>query len=845
PAHPRHALPSVPMASPPPSVSPHRRELKLRQEFVDRVRFARSKNPSTATPWDRFVALSLAVRDQIALRWIETQRTYYERDVKRAHYLSAEYLLGRALRSNLYALGMQDEYRKVLGEIGIDLDELFEQESDAGLGNGGLGRLAACFLESLATLSLPGMGYGIRYEFGIFEQAIRNGYQVERADEWLKFGNPWEFARPEYTVPVGFGGHTMHVPNESGGFKIIWKPSTKVIGVPYDTPIAGYMSNTVNTLRLWAARADQEFDFSLFNAGDYLRAVEEKNHSEVISKVLYPNDSFEIGRELRLKQEYFFVACSIHDIVWRYKKSHRDFSKFSDKVAIQLNDTHPAVAIAELMRVLVDENQMEWEDAWKQTVAAFGYTNHTLLPEALERWPATLFQRLLPRHFELIGEINRRFMREVMSLFPHSPQHMARMSIISEGPEREVRMAHLAVVGSHSVNGVAKLHSELIQTQLLKDFHALYPERFNNKTNGVTPRRWLLECNPGLASLITERIGEGWATELERLKGLEPFADDPEFRTRLRTIKMENKLSLAGLIYDLVKLRVDPQSMYDVQIKRLHEYKRQHLAALHAVTLYLRAKRGENVQPRTILFGAKAAPGYRRAKLIIKLIHAIADIVNADKRQTAVRVAFLPNYRVSLAERIIPAADLSEQISTAGMEASGTGNMKLAMNGALTIGTLDGANIEIRDAVGEENFFLFGLTADEVLARRAERYDGRRALEGQPLLAEAVELIRGGFFCPEEPQIFAPLIEDLLGFDPYLVLADFASYAAVQAKVDVAFGHADDWTRMAALNIARVGQFSSDRTINEYARDIWGVEPCRITSLRDPSLVPDSGPDPV
>jgi len=830
------------LSQPPPGL---RHELTLRQGFVDRVRYARSKNPSTATPWDRFVALSLAVRDQLVERWIETQRTYHERDVKRAYYLSAEYLLGRALRSSLHALDMYDQYEKVLADIGVDLGELIEQEPDAGLGNGGLGRLAACFLESLATLSLPGMGYGIRYEFGIFEQAIRNGYQVERADEWLKFGNPWEFSRPEYTVPVGFGGGTMHVPSENGGFKVLWKPETKVVGVPYDTPIAGYRSNTVNTLRLWAARADQEFDFSLFNAGDYLRAVQEKNHSEVISKVLYPNDSFEIGRELRLKQEYFFVACSIHDIVWRYKKGQPDFSAFADKVAIQLNDTHPAVAIAELMRVLVDEHQLEWGDAWKQTVGAFGYTNHTLLPEALERWPAGLFQRLLPRHFEIIGEINRRFLREVMSHFPHSPAHLSRMSIISDGPEKEVRMAHLAVVGSHSVNGVAKLHSELIQTQLLKDFFALYPERFNNKTNGVTPRRWMLECNPGLASLITERIGDGWVTELDRLIGLEPHADDPEFRTRLRTIKMENKLALAKLVYDLVKLRIDPQSLFDVQIKRLHEYKRQHLAALHAVTLYLRAKRGENVQPRTLIFGAKAAPGYRRAKLIIKLIHAIADTVNADKRQSAIRVLFLPNYRVSLAERIIPAANLSEQISTAGMEASGTGNMKLSMNGALTIGTLDGANIEIRDAVGAENFFLFGMTADEIAARREERLTGARSLEPSPLLAEAVELIREGFFCPEEPGIFNPLIDDLLGYDPYMVLADFAAYAKVQAEVDDAFRHTDDWTRKAAFNIARVGGFSSDRTIREYASEIWGIESQPITSLRDPSLVPNADPDPV
>jgi starch phosphorylase len=819
-------------------------DLELRKRFVDRLRFSRSKNPSTATGFDRFMALSLAIRDQIVERWIETQRTYYERDVKRAYYLSAEYLLGRTLRSNLQALGLFDDYRRMLTEIGIDIDELLEQEPDAGLGNGGLGRLAACFLESLASLSLPATGYGIRYEFGIFEQAIRGGYQVERSDEWLKFGNPWEFARPEYTVPVGFGGHVMHVPRDGGGYTVLWKPATKVHGVPYDTPVAGYRSNTVNTLRLWAARADQEFDFSLFNAGDYLRAVEEKNASEVISKVLYPNDSFEQGRELRLKQEYFFVACSIHDIVWRHSKQHSSFIGLSEKVAIQLNDTHPAIAIAELMRVLVDERNLDWDDAWKETVGCFGYTNHTLLPEALERWPATLFMRLLPRHYEIIVEINRRFLREVTTVFPHNTQLASRMAIVSEGHHKEVRMAHLAVVGSHSVNGVAKLHSELIKTHLLSDFFELYPERFNNKTNGVTPRRWLLDCNPSLAGLITERLGtDAWVTELDRLKGLEAHADDAEFRTRLRTIKMENKLSLAKLVFDLVKLRVDPQSMFDVQIKRLHEYKRQHLAALHAITLYLRARRGEDVTPRTLIFGAKAAPGYKKAKLIIKLIHSIAEVVNADKRQSAVRIAFLPNYRVSLAERIIPAADLSEQISTAGMEASGTGNMKLSMNGALTIGTLDGANIEIRDAVGAENFFLFGLTAEEVLAKRAERYEGHRALAGQPILAEALELIKEDFFCPEEPGLFEPLLGDLLGFDQYMVLADFAEYAKVQGEVDAAFRLTDAWARKAALNIARVGVFSSDRTIREYASDIWRIEPCRIDQVRDPALVPDVEPD--
>ncbi len=804
----------------------------LRRAFLDHVQFSRSKNPRTATAFDRYMALSLASRDRLVERWIETQRTYYENDVKRAYYLSAEFLLGRALTANLEALGIYDEYASILKDLGIDIEELFEQEPDAGLGNGGLGRLAACFLESLATLCMPGQGYGIRYEFGIFEQAIRNGYQVERADEWLKFGNPWEIGRPEYTVPVGFGGHTLTVPNDRGGFSVIWQPASRIVGVPYDTPIAGFRTNTVNTLRLWAARSDQEFDFALFNEGDYLHAVESKNASEVISKVLYPNDSFEKGRELRLKQEYFFVACSIHDIVWRYKRTHKGFEDFSSKVAIQLNDTHPAIAIAELMRVFIDEEHVGWDEAWKQTVASFGYTNHTLLPEALERWPMGLFGRLLPRHLEIIQEINRRFLRVVMDHFPQSGRHLAEMAIVSDGKDPEVRMAHLAVVGSHSVNGVAKLHTDLIKSHLLADFYAVYPERFNNKTNGVTPRRWILTCNPTLAALVTEKLGPSWTSNLDRIAEFEPFLAEPDTIQRLAKIKQGNKALLAKIIRDKVNLTVDPASIFDCQIKRLHEYKRQHLAALHAITLYMRAKRGEAVTPRTIVFGAKAAPGYKRATLIIKLIHSIANVLTTDKRQSAVRVAFIPNYRVSLAERIIPAADLSEQISTAGMEASGTGNMKLAMNGAMTIGTLDGANIEIRDAVGPENFFLFGLTAEEVIARRRDRFEGGTALPSLPEVAEALELLRDGFFCPEEPEIFRQLVETLVGFDEYMVLADFASYAKAQQEVEAAFKDADSWTRKAALNITRVGTFSSDRTIREYAKDIWGISPVQVGEPR-------------
>jgi starch phosphorylase len=796
----------------------------LRRAFNDHVQFSRSRDIEGATPFDRFVALALSVRDRLVLRWTRTQRTYYEEDVKRAYYLSAEFLLGRALVANLQALGIEQAFREVLAELGFDLTDMAEQEPDAGLGNGGLGRLAACLLESLATLEMPAQGYGIRYEFGIFEQIFRGGNQVERADEWLRFGNPWELERPEASVLVGFGGHTEHVRDGRGGFRVLWAPSDRVLGVPYDTPIAGFQTNTVNTLRLWGARAGQEFDFAMFNAGDYVRAVQAKNDSEVISKVLYPNDNFESGRELRLRQEYFFVACSIHDIVARYRRTHATFDRFADKVAIQLNDTHPAIAIAELMRVLVDEHELPWERAWGLTVQAFGYTNHTLLPEALERWPVPLFARLLPRHLEIIREIDRRFTREIMDAFPHDPSQIRRMSIVEDGAEGTVRMAHLAVVGSHSVNGVAKLHTDLLKSDLLRPFHELYPERFSNKTNGVTPRRWLLECNPELGRLITEKIGPRWVTELDRLIELEPLADDEDFRARTRAIKRRNKEALAEIVRRDLDLVVDPDSVFDVQIKRLHEYKRQLLNAVHIVALYLRAKRGEDVTPRTFVLGAKAAPGYRTAKLIIKLIHAIGEVVNHDRRLSCIKVAFLPNYRVSLAQKIIPAADVSEQISTAGMEASGTGNMKLAMNGALTIGTLDGANIEIRDAVGAENFFLFGKTADEVAAHRRSGTPGRAAYEADDELRQAIDLIASDFFCPDERGLFRPLLDDLLGRDAYLVLADFPAYAACQRRVGEAYVDPDRWSRMAALNVARVGQFSSDRTVLEYAREIWRIE---------------------
>ncbi len=802
----------------------------IRRAFLDHVQFDRGKNPDSATTHDRFLALAGAIRDRLAERWVASSRTYYAQDVKRAYYLSAEYLLGRALSNNLMNMGLLDTAREALRQTGVDLDALLEMEPDAGLGNGGLGRLAACFLDSMATLGLPGFGYGIRYEFGIFTQDIVNGSQVERADEWLRFGNPWEIVRPEKAVPVRFYGHVEHHEAADGRKVARWVGGKTVLGIPYDTPICGYDTNTVNTLRLWQARASAEFDFQLFNGGDYERSVLEKNDSEVISKVLYPNDNFIAGKELRLKQEYFFVACSIADIVRRYLKNHTDFKDFHEKAAIQLNDTHPAIGVSELMRVLVDEKRIPWDEAWNTTVQVFGYTNHTLLAEALERWPVSIFERLLPRHMEIIYEINQRFLRQVQIRWPFDNDRMRRMSLIEEGSERTVRMAHLAVVGSHSVNGVAELHSSLLKRDALRDFAEMYPERFNNKTNGVTPRRWLKLCNPGLSNLITSRIGDGWITDLDQLSRLEAFVDDPDFVATFREVKRTNKEALARHVRDLLWINLDPNAIFDVQIKRLHEYKRQLLNALHIVALWMRARRDPSTiqHPRAFIFGAKAAPGYHMAKSIIRLINGIAEVVNSDAGTTGIQVVFLPNYRVSLAERIFPAAEVSEQISTAGMEASGTGNMKFALNGALTVGTLDGANIEIREAVGPENFFLFGLTADEVIRRQAEGYRPREIYESDQELREVLDLVSSGFFSPEDRTLFHSLVHSLLEEDRYLVLADFRSYVDAQERVVKAYKDTDAWTRMSIHNVARVGRFSSDRTIREYAKEIWGVSPVKV-----------------
>ncbi len=804
----------------------------LKRAFADHLQYSQGKDEHTATQLDRYFATAYAVRDRMMRRWIETQQAYYRADAKRIYYLSLEFLMGRALENNLINLGLRDPMRAALADLGLDLSDLLAQEPDAGLGNGGLGRLAACFLDSMATLSLPAYGYGIRYEFGIFDQQIVNGYQVERPEEWLRFGNAWEIPRPEYVVPVSLYGRTEHGADDRGKLRVRWVDARHVLGMPYDVPIGGYRNGTVNTLRLWRARASQELDLADFNAGDYLRAVEDKDLSENISKVLYPNDLTVMGKELRLQQQYFFVACSIHDIVNRHLKIHDGFSEFPDKVAIQLNDTHPAIAVAELMRVLVDEHRLEWDEAWELCRATFGYTNHTLLPEALERWSVDLFGRVLPRHLEIVFEVNRRFLDGVRRAALADEAAIARMSIVEEGTPKQIRMANLAVVGSHSVNGVAALHTELLKTQLFPDFHRLWPGKFNNKTNGVTPRRWLLAANPDLSRAITEVVGPGWITDADQLRRLEPLAEDAGFRRLFRSIKRDAKARLAEIVKAENGITLDLDTVFDVQVKRIHEYKRQLLNVLRVASEYLRMKRDPSYQPlpRTYLFGGKAAPGYALAKWIIKLVNAVAEVVNHDVDvHGRITVAFLRNYRVSLAERIFPAADVSEQISTAGKEASGTGNMKFALNGALTVGTLDGANVEIREAVGAENFFLFGLTVDQVQALRRRGYDPWEWYRSDRRVKEVLDAISSGTFSPGEPRLFQPVVDSLLnGGDPFLVLADFAAYCACQDAVSKAYLDPERWTRMAILNVARTGRFSADRTIREYATEIWAARPVRV-----------------
>ena len=797
----------------------------LVRAVIDHLRYSFAKNNKTASANDIYLATSLAIRDRLIARWMSTMKRYYQEDAKRVYYLSAEYLLGRSMGNNLLNLGLHSTAQRLLQEYGISLDMIEEEEPDPGLGNGGLGRLAACFLDSLATLGYPAMGYGIRYEFGIFKQSFRDGYQVESRDPWLERMNPWEIARPDKAATVNFGGHVAHHQDEKGNLVCDWIATTKVRGVPYDMPVAGYGTNTVNSLRLWSAQATNDFNLEIFNAGDYRKAVEDKVISETISKVLYPADNNPEGRELRLKQQYFFVCCSIYDIVRRYKKTHADFKQFADKVAIQLNDTHPAIAVAELMRVFIDQERLSWDEAWAITEKVFGYTNHTLLPEALERWPLPMFEKLLPRHLEIIYEINRRFLLRVHIAYPGNYEMQRRVSIIDETGEKFVRMANLAVIGSHSINGVAAIHSELVKTDLFPDFVKLFPERFNNKTNGVTPRRWMVASNPELTALVTEKLGsDAWIKDADELKKFAAFADDPDVQARMLQIKQDNKIRFAKryLPFD-----VDPGMLFDVQVKRIHEYKRQLLNALHVIHLYRQLKLAPSVPhvPRLVLFGGKAAPGYAAAKHHIKFINDIARIINDDPTiKNKLRVYLVPNYCVSVAEIMIPAADLSEQISTAGKEASGTGNMKFALNGALTIGTLDGANIEIRDNVGDENFFLFGLTEPEVKQLKAEGYDPKAYIEESEDLKAVLEMIESGFFSPDDRSRYKDIVHWLRNSDPYMLCADFDSYIARQLDVEKAYLDKKRWARMMILNVANMGFFSSDRTIRQYAEEIWNVK---------------------
>jgi starch phosphorylase len=808
----------------------------IQQAYQDNLYYLLARFPGVDTRNDRYMALAYTVRDRLLRRWLSTAQTYLRLKSRTVCYLSAEFLLGPQLAKNLVNLNIYEEVRQAMQAVGLDLEDLLEQEEEPGLGNGGLGRLAACFLDSLATLEIPCIGYGIRYEFGIFDQEIRDGWQVEVTDKWLRLGNPWEIPRPEINFDVKLGGHTEHY-TENGHPRVRWTPDRVVRGTAYDTPVLGYRVNTANLLRLWKAEATESFDFQAFNTGDYYRAVLEKMVSENITKVLYPNDEKPQGKELRLQQQYFFASCALQDMIRLYKQRVSTLDQFQQKFAVQLNDTHPAIAIAELMRLLVDEHRLEWDQAWDITRQTFAYTNHTLLPEALERWPIPLLSRVLPRHLEIIYEINSRFLKQVWLRYPGDSARVSRLSLIDETGERYVRMAHLACVGSHAVNGVARLHSTLLKQGVLRDFYEWDPDKFTNKTNGVTPRRFLLLSNPALAALITAQIGDGWIKQLEELRQLEPLADDPGFRKAWREAKRHNKSALAELLYQRTGLETDPDSLFDIQVKRIHEYKRQHLNVLHIITLYnrLRRDRTSATPPRTILFGGKAAPGYFMAKLIIKLINSVAGIVNNDPAiDGRLRVAFFPDFNVKNAQKIYPAADLSEQISTAGKEASGTGNMKFALNGAVTVGTLDGANIEIRDEVGPENFFLFGLTADQVQDLKMQGYRPRDFYETNAALEETIHQIRDGFFSPSQPDLFRPLVDSLLERDEFMLLADYASYVECQEKVSRAYLDQDAWTKMSIRNLARIGYFSSDRSIREYCQDIWKVNPVPI-ELTDPA----------
>ena len=806
----------------------------LAQSFLDNLLFVQGRSMERATVNDLYTALAHTVRDRLVERWISTVQKYQAQDVRVVCYLSAEFLTGPHLANNLINLGIYDEAEQAMHQLGLDLHTLIEQEGEPGLGNGGLGRLASCFMDSLATLDIPAIGYGIRYEYGIFDQQIRDGWQVESTDNWLRLGNPWALERPEDAFEVKMGGRTERHTDAKGKLHVHWVPQRVVRGVPHDTPILGYRTNTANTMRLWSAQAVESFDFGTFNHGDFVGAVADRVASENLSKILYPNDEGIQGKQLRLAQQFFFVSCSLQHIVRIQTTQNRPLAELHRNFAIQMNDTHPAIAVAELMRLLMDEHNLEWDAAWHVTQHALSYTNHTLMPEALEQWPRSLFSTLLPRHMEIVDEMNRRHLDDVRKKFPGDEERAKRLSLITESGsngEPYVRMAYLAALGSHAINGVAALHTELLKTSVLADFYGLTPQKFSNKTNGVTPRRWMLLSNPGLARLLTARIGPGWSHDLEKLRRLEPLVEDAEFRREWRAIRRQNKLQLAAYMHERLGITTDPDSIFDVLVKRLHEYKRQHLQVLHILTLLKRLQKEPDAAlvPRTFIFGGKAAPGYRMAKLIIKLIHAVGEAINADPLvRGRLKVVFLPDFSVKLGQRVYPAADVSEQISTAGKEASGTGNMKFLMNGAITVGTLDGANIEIREEVGEENFFLFGLTAEEVERRKQDGYRPREIYEANAELREALDALSSGEFSHGDRGLFAPLVESLLERDEYMLLADYQSYIDCQEQVSAAWQDEEHWTRMSILNVARCAKFSSDRAIRDYCADIWKTWPVRI-----------------
>lgn len=801
----------------------------LRRSIVNRLTYTIGKDPITATRRDWLHALAYVIRDRLTEQWMRTMRTIYRTGPKRVYYLSLEYLTGRLLHNSLLNMDLFDAAQEALAGLDLSLDDLREIEPDAALGNGGLGRLAACLLDSMATLRLPGYAYGIRYDYGMFYQRIEQGQQVEHPENWLRYGNPWEFARPEVLYPVKFGGQVVDYRDDSGRARHHWLDTDEVMAMAYDTPVPGYRNGTVLNLRLWSAKASRDFDLRYFNEGDYIKAVEDKNSSENLARVLYPADTTVMGRELRLKQQYFFASASLQDILFRFAKQHGDLATLPDKVAIQLNDTHPAIAIAELMRLLVDRYELDWDAAWALTVRTFGYTNHTLLPEALETWPLALFERLLPRHLQIIYDINFRHLEQVRHHFPGDVDCLRQMSLIDEDGDRRVRMAQLACVGSHRVNGVSVLHSELLRRDTFADVEAMWPNRIINITNGITPRRWLHQANPGLSALISEALGADWVTDLGRLADLAPLAEDSAFRARFRTVKQANKERLAQMIEHRMGLPVQADALFDVQVKRIHEYKRQLLNLLHVITLYNRLRLDETPAPaaRVCLFAGKAAPSYAVAKQLIRLINDVADVVNHDPTVgDRLRVVFVQNYDVSTAADIIPAADLSEQISLAGTEASGTGNMKLTLNGALTIGTLDGANIEIREQVGKENFFTFGLDIEGVTQQRSGDYRPAGIYQGDSRLQLALDMVCTGYFSPQEPERYRALVDRLLdGGDRFLVLADFADYIACQQRVETLWREPEAWSRAAIHNVAAMGRFSSDRTVREYAERVWGVEP--------------------